>query len=585
MSSNDLDISVFYNYKTFPLILMPNGGGPITKDNLQIDDIYLQDLRVNRYNIKNFDINKFTSTLDMIFKKCNEPLKIRAVLMIFAFKNVIDILPIFGYIITEDKLKTRVSRREFDNKKLFQTKSRYFNDTFYNELARHPTLMLDVIETIYSFYSNPNGAQYEDSYVIINRIILANETSLKPLPPDRMKFMEEIHVGKFKDQIIKSFPIILPFSMKYRDYRLWYKKNYPSPLKVGFRIKVDRENVLNSVWCLDSVKDVNVPFRVKFLGESGVDRGGLTSEFIQLSFNEIFKPSSNLFDYRKDYYWFKPHNYSGPEEKKQFLKKYFCVGLLLGIAISLKVTIPAHFPPYFYKKLLHRNIPKTDLNLFDPVLFQALANLVNADIPKNNPGDYTYIDSMSQLEVDLTTFKYIPDDDSYKITPLTNANKATFMYDIARWVFDISIKDEFEAFENGFRKVRRDPFFYHFFRLDELDRIVSGVYIRNWNDLKNSAKYSGFTSESKTIVWFWKYFEGLNEDGKLRVLRFIRASASVPPGGLKDVHIKIKKVEGKGCPIAHTCFERLDLPEYDSYEELKEKCDLGFAYSESFGRR
>ena len=309
----------------------------------------------------------------------------------------------------------------------------------------------------------------------------------------------------------------------------------------------------------------------------------MSKEFVELAFKKIIKPETDLFDLRNNYYWFKHHTYSGTDHKEQYMKKYFCIGILLGMVILNKMPIPLHFPPYFYKKLLHRNITQTDLIHFDPDLFRSLVNLVNRDIPENCPVDYTYIDSMSQEEVNLENFEIISDP-NYIPTPLSNSNKDTFMKDIAKWVFDISIKDEFEAFEEGFCKVRRDPMLYHSFRLDELDRIISGQYERSWDDLKHSSHYSGFTAKSKTIVWFWKYFAQLDENGKLNVLRFIRASTSVPTGGLKDVHITFKKVDGKGCPVAHTCFETLDLPEYSSYEELKEKCDLGFAYAESFGR-
>lgn len=123
---------------------------------------------------------------------------------------------------------------------------------------------------------------------------------------------------------------------------------------------------------------------------------------------------------------------------------------------------------------------------------------------------------------------------------------------------------------------------YHAFRLDELDKIVSGAYQRNWEDLKQSTKFYGFARDSKTIGWFWKYFDELDEDGKLNVLKFITASTSTPPGGLKDIRIEFSCSGNGGLPVAHTCFNRIDFPEYSSYEDLKDKCDLAFAHSDSF---
>ena len=46
---------------------------------------------------------------------------------------------------------------------------------------------------------------------------------------------------------------------------------------------------------------------------------------------------------------------------------------------------------------------------------------------------------------------------------------------------------------------------------------------------------------------------------------------------------KIEKIgEYKSLPRAHTCFNRLDLPEYRSYEELRSKIITAIEGSEGF---
>lgn len=577
MAERTFDISICYNPDAFPFICMPNSSeaGPITKDDLQFNDFFLQELRSEKFHVENYDPNRFTKTFDKIFEKYDDLIKIRAVLIMFALKNIIDVSTIFGFIITEDKIKTEVTDEEFEKKNFFEENNRYFNDIFYNQLSKHPVLMLDVIETIYSFFEK-NSSQYEESYGIINRIILTNEGSLSPVPTNKLNFMEEAHVGKFKNQILRSCPIILPFSMKYKDYL----DEDPPEIRVSF--SVDRENILNTIWRLDSLSNFSIRFRINFLNEEGTDCGGLTKEFIQLAFDEIFKPETGLFDFRNNYYWFRYHNYENSEQKNEMLKKYFCVGIFLGIVVLNKMTISYHFPPYFYKKLLHRNINQTDLNYFDPQLFRNFINLVSMNLTEESYVDYTFTDGLSKYEIDLTNFRDVTNDSDFAPTPLVDDNKGSYITRIAKWVFDVSIKDEFEAFENGFCKIRRDPMLYHAFRLDELDKIVSGAYQRNWEDLKQSTKFYGFARDSKTIGWFWKYFDELDEDGKLNVLKFITASTSTPPGGLKDIRIEFSCSGNGGLPVAHTCFNRIDFPEYSSYEDLKDKCDLAFAHSDSF---
>lgn len=570
-NEHNIDVSTFYNPKLFLGICRSSYTEKLSENDLLINDYYIEELRLNIPKFENFDMNKFTQMLTKVFEEFDYLEKIRAILMVFAMKNVINVTQLLGFIISEDKINYDIDE-DRDDDELFVENSRYFTDIFFNELSNHKCLMLDVIETIHSFSS-----QYETSYLLMKNIITANENSLMPLPSDKLDFMTKKDVAKYKDKIFQICPIVLPFSVKYEKY----SKTKTPDIKIC--IEFNREKPLETLWALSSVKNVNAGLLIDFINEPGIDCGGLTKEFIEISFKEIIKPKNNLFDFRNDFYWFKHHNYKNQEEKELFMKKYYCIGLLVGIVILNKFTIPFHFPPYLYKKLMHREITVSDFHCYDQELFYLYQKMISDDLSEESYIDYVYQDSLSKEEVDLVKFEVI-DEDTYVPVPLTNENKGTFIRDVMKWIFDISIKDEFEAFEQGFLKVKNDPSLYTSFRLDEVDRIVSGLYKRDWSELKKSARYSGgYKSKSKTIELFWKYFDELNEDGKLNVLKFIRASTAIPPGGMKDIHITFKKVPGRGPPIAHTCFDTIDLPEYKTFEELKDKCDLGFAYSESFG--
>ena len=48
----------------------------------------------------------------------------------------------------------------------------------------------------------------------------------------------------------------------------------------------------------------------------------------------------------------------------------------------------------------------------------------------------------------------------------------------------------------------------------------------------------------------------------------------MPNEGFKQLPLKISKVSNKNAlPVAHTCFNQIDLPEYDSKIILKEKLE------------
>lgn len=577
MATNTIDVNILYDADSFPNICMSNNGTKLTNDDLLINDFYCSELR-SMSKFKEFDMGRFTKTFDAIIKKEDILKTIRSVLMIFAVKNMIDITQILGFIITEDIMNYEDHDIEYKDE-LFSKNHKIFNNIFFNELGKHPVLMLDVIEAMNKLYSKRKTQQYERSYYIIQQIIRTNEESLTPLQPNKLIFIKEGQVHqKYQELIFNTCPIILPFELKYKKYL----KIQPPKIRLSF--KVDRKNVLRTVWALNSIRNYNGYFFIDFIGESGIDIGGLTKEFVELAFKEIIKPQNDLFDIRNNYYFFRHHNYENEKQKESYKKKYYCIGILFGIVILNKLTIPFHFPPYFYKKLLHRDITLSDFYCFDQELLLYYERMISYNLTEESCVDYVYRDSLSLEEVDLVNFQVIKDDD-YVPTPLTDENKDTFINDVLKWVFIISIQDEFDAFEKGFQKVKNDPFFYHAFRLDELDHVVSGAYQRNWDEFKKNARYIGYTSKSKTIVLFWKYFDSLDEEGKLNVMRFIRASTSIPPGGMKDIKITIQKITDKGCPMAHTCNETMDLPEYKTYKELKEKCDLGFSYTDLFGMK
>lgn len=91
-----------------------------------------------------------------------------------------------------------------------------------------------------------------------------------------------------------------------------------------------------------------------------------------------------------------------------------------------------------------------------------------------------------------------------------------------------------------------------------------------------------------TIRRFWKVMETYSQVELARILQFCTGSSRLPLGGFRSLEshrsekskFSIQKVafdSSKGhlsnLPKAHTCFNRLDLPRYPSYEDLKLSLD------------
>ncbi|OUM69102.1 hypothetical protein PIROE2DRAFT_38545, partial [Piromyces sp. E2] len=124
----------------------------------------------------------------------------------------------------------------------------------------------------------------------------------------------------------------------------------------------------------------------------------------------------------------------------------------------------------------------------------------------------------------------------------------------------------------------------------KLKFLISGVNEIDVNDWKEYTNYDGYDKNHITIINFWKCVENFSNENRTKLLLFVTGNSQVPVTGFKDLlgsgnniqHFTIKKYGTEdNLPIAHTCFNRIDLPPYTSKTLLKQK--LLCAISEGMG--
>ena len=100
-----------------------------------------------------------------------------------------------------------------------------------------------------------------------------------------------------------------------------------------------------------------------------------------------------------------------------------------------------------------------------------------------------------------------------------------------------------------------------------------------------SSIQNGYSAEHPTIVNFWSVFhEDLSEAEKRNFLLFLSGSDRIPFVGMKAVAMTIQRTSDVSyLPVAHTCFNLLDLPEYATREKLSYKLKKAIRHFEGFG--
>lgn len=112
-------------------------------------------------------------------------------------------------------------------------------------------------------------------------------------------------------------------------------------------------------------------------------------------------------------------------------------------------------------------------------------------------------------------------------------------------------------------------------------------------DLKNNTDYVNYTKESEAIKWFWEILQAQPAEQKAAFIQFVTGTSKVPLEGFKALkgiggqiqRFQIHKVyNNKLLPTSHTCLNQLELPEYESKEQMKRNLEIAVEMGkEGFG--
>ena len=350
------------------------------------------------------------------------------------------------------------------------------------------------------------------------------------------------------------------------------------PQNIFLNINIRRKNLIEDTLNEISRPDIKLqnPIKVKFIGEQGVDEGGVRKEFFLLFIRQIFDPQYGMFNYniKTRLYWFNHYTF----EPKV---KYELIGIIFGLAIYNNIILDVKFPLVVYKKILGIKLNIEDMKECDPELYNNLKFLLNTkdkNLKEDLQTDFTVIDDKfgEKLVIPLK-----PNGENIMVD-IDNKDEYVELY--LDWYFNKSIDIVFNSFEKGFYRVfNRD--LCKILSAEELELIICGTQKLDFTELKNACNYEEYTKDSETIKYFWEILLEFNEDEKKHFLSFVTGCDRAPIDGLGSLPITISNggSDLNQLPSAHTCFNNLILPDYKNKELMKKKIHIAIHYSEGFG--
>ncbi|XP_047009907.1 probable E3 ubiquitin-protein ligase HERC3 isoform X1 [Ictalurus punctatus] len=322
--------------------------------------------------------------------------------------------------------------------------------------------------------------------------------------------------------------------------------------------------------------DLKKPLKVIFDGEEAVDAGGVTKEFFLLLLKELMDPVYGMFTHypESNLLWF---------SDKCFVEHnwFHLIGIVCGLAIYNSTVVDLHFPLVLYKKLLDVPPVLDDLKELSPTEGRSLQQLLDYD-EEDLEDAFCLNFAISREYYGVTEVKELVPGGENKT--VDKSNREEFVQAYLHYMFTESVRELYSAFASGFLKVCGGRIL-SLFQPSELMAMVVGNSSYNWEELEKNASYKGeFSASHPTVRMFWDVFHEFPLENKKQFLLFLTGSDRIPIHGMSSLRIIIQSTSADEhfLPVAHTCYNLLDLPCYRSRETLRLRLTCAIEQYEGF---
>ncbi|GAB7362571.1 hypothetical protein MBLNU230_g2887t1 [Neophaeotheca triangularis] len=323
---------------------------------------------------------------------------------------------------------------------------------------------------------------------------------------------------------------------------------------------------------------------IRFQGEEGVDAGGVSREWFAAMARQMFNPDFALFNpVASDRTTFHPNKLSDVNDEHLVFFKF--IGRIIGKALYEGRLLDCHFSRAVYKKLLGIDVNLSDMESLDLDYYKSLDWMWKNDIT-GVLDDNTFTDENDRFgAVEIVDLK--PNGRNIEVT---EENKKEYITLINRYRLVDCVKEQLDHFLQGFHEIVPEELI-RIFDAKELELLISGLPDIDVDEWKNNTDYSNYTATSPQVQWFWRAVRSFDKEEKAKLLQFVTGTSKVPLNGFKELegmngfqkfNIHRDFSNTQRLPTSHTCFNQLDLPEYESYEQLRQQLYTAFTVGNDY---
>ncbi|XP_029040981.2 LOW QUALITY PROTEIN: E3 ubiquitin-protein ligase HUWE1 [Osmia bicornis bicornis] len=429
----------------------------------------------------------------------------------------------------------------------------------------------------------------------------------KTLPPDQLKFLKfaethrtvlnqilrqtTTHLADGPFSVLVDHTRVLDFDVKRRYFRTELERMDEGIRREELAVHVRRSHVFE-----DSFRQLHRRnadewknrFYIVFEGEEGQDAGGLLREWYVIISREIFNPMYALFTVSpgdRVTYMINSSSHCNPNH----LCYYKFVGRVIAKAIYDNKLLECYFTRSFYKHILGILVKHTDMESEDYSFYKGLVYLTEHNIADLGY-ELTFSTEVNEFGVNDVR-DLIPNGRNIVVTEET---KLEYIRLVCQMKMTGAIRKQLNAFLEGFYDIIPKRLI-SIFNEQELELLISGLPNVDIEDLKANTEYHKYSANSLQIQWFWRALRGFDQADRAKFLQFVTGTSKVPlqgfaalegMNGIQKFQIHREDRSTDRLPSAHTCFNQLDLPVYETYDKLRtnllkaiHECSEGFGFA------
>jgi len=142
-----------------------------------------------------------------------------------------------------------------------------------------------------------------------------------------------------------------------------------------------------------------------------------------------------------------------------------------------------------------------------------------------------------------------------------------------------------EQFKTGLFDIIPFELAYEFNEI-ELQELIAGAQVIDVQEWKSVTIYYLCHDKEKDIIWFWEILEEFSQEQLRHLFSAVCGAPNPPFGGFKSIlpPFQISRVRSTNIiPTTHTCYNMIDLPYYNTKEDLVQKLKILIENNSGFG--